>query len=220
MALQPNAARYGGGKRSSSVYSQDFVGMLSLLIEICDSDNVCGEGNPLPETQLAPVIEAEAEAEAEVLACDADYADYMGARRSNLSVWSRASDASDASDASNSSYSSVSSTESSWSASSASSSGRLDSTQASLGLWRRKQARKRLMTIFCEPGTMPDKNCRIVGRIYLLDGERKKWDGRQWRRVCCAGKCTAASRGTDKFCIVHGRQQQHNQQQHREAHVL
>jgi hypothetical protein len=208
MALQPNAARHGG-KRSSSVYSQDFVGMLSLLIEICDSDNVCGEEKALPETELAPVIEAEAE----VQACDADYeADYVGARRSNLSVWSRASGASDASDASNSSYSSVSSAESSWSASSASSSGRLDSTQASLGLWRRKQARKRLMTIFCEPGSMPDKNCRIVGRIYLLDGERKKWDGRQWRRVCCAGKCTAAQRGTDKFCIVHGRQQQHNQQ--------
>ena len=208
MALQPSAARFSG-KRNSSVYSQDFVGMLSLLIEICDADNEGAAEAQLPT--LAPVDEREAEAGMDLHDADneadnavADYA--MASRRSNLSVWSRASDESD------SRYSSVSSAESSWSASSAGSSGRLDSTQASLGLWRRKQARKRLMTIFCEPGSMPDKSNRIVGRIYLLDGERKKWDGRQWRRVCCAGKCTAASRGTDKFCIVHGRQQQQQQQ--------
>jgi hypothetical protein len=61
----------------------------------------------------------------------------------------------------------------------------------------------------------PNKNMRVVRGIYLIAGGRKKWDGRQWRRVCCAGNSSAASRGTDKYCTVHlrGHAQQQQQQQ-------
>jgi hypothetical protein len=40
----------------------------------------------------------------------------------------------------------------------------------------------------------------------VVDGVRKKWDGRQWRRLCTAPQgCSAASRGTTPFCVAHGR---------------
>jgi hypothetical protein len=40
----------------------------------------------------------------------------------------------------------------------------------------------------------------------VVDGVRKKWDGRQWRRLCTIPSgCSAASRGTSPFCVAHGR---------------
>lgn len=53
---------------------------------------------------------------------------------------------------------------------------------------------------------MLPKQQRLKGVIYVVDGVRKKWDGRQWRRLCTiASGCSAASRGTTPFCVAHGR---------------
>jgi hypothetical protein len=51
----------------------------------------------------------------------------------------------------------------------------------------------------------PSKDLRIKGAVYVVGDERKKWDGRQWRRVCAVEGCCSAARGTTEFCIVHGR---------------
>jgi hypothetical protein len=51
----------------------------------------------------------------------------------------------------------------------------------------------------------PSKDLRVKGAVYVVGDERKKWDGRQWRRVCAVEGCCSAARGTTEFCIVHGR---------------
>lgn len=62
---------------------------------------------------------------------------------------------------------------------------------------------KRAQIIHCE--TTPEKEQRIKGAVYQIGDERKKWDGRQWRRLCIVVDCCSAARGSADFCIVHGR---------------
>ncbi len=212
------AARAG---RSCSVYSQDFVGMLSLLIDICDESGSEQPAEQLgekqgdqsteqpalqlshPQWELPQCDEFEYATGAHVRARDAA-ASFNSVRRSDMSVCSYESDSSSFSEGS---YSSTDSASSMGSAAAS-------KPRSFPGFWRRKQERRRIMTVICDGG-MPDKSLRVVGGIYMIAGERKKWDGRQWRRICCASNCGAASRGTEKYCAVHLRthSQQHQQQQ-------
>ena len=209
MPLVPHAQRDAAtaSVRNCSVYSADFVGVLSLLIDICEESGTerpaeeSAEQFSQPAWQLAPCGENEYATGAHKSARDVA-ASFDTARYSDMSAWSCESNSSFFSSGSDSSACTASST---------------DSTAAGQprsfpGFWRRKQERRRLTTIICE-GATPDKNMRVAGGIYLIAGERKKWDGRQWRRVCCAGNCCAASRGTDKYCTVHLRGHSQQQQQ-------
>jgi hypothetical protein len=229
--LMPVAQRQAArcGVRNCSVYSQDFVGMLSLLIDICDESgsersaeqsaeqlgekqgDQCTEQPALqlsqPEWQLAQCDEIEYATGAHNSARDAA-ASFNSARCSDMSAWSYESNSSSFS------AGSYSSTDSASSMGSAAAS----QPRSFPGFWRRKQERRRLMTVICEAGATPDKSLRVVGGIYMIAGERKKWDGRQWRRVCCAGNCGAASRGTDKYCTVHLRTHSQQQQQQEQLH--
>jgi hypothetical protein len=199
MPLVPHTQRDAAtaSVRNCSVYSADFVCMLSELIEICEESGTerpaeeSAEQFSQPAWQLAPCGENEYATGAHKSARDVA-ASFDTARCSDMSAWSCESNSSFFSTGSDSSACTASST---------------DSTAAGQprsfpGFWRRKQERRRLTTIICE-GATPDKNMRVAGGIYLIAGERKKWDGRQWRRVCCAGNCCAASRGTGKYCTVH-----------------
>mmetsp|Transcript_6942 Transcript_6942/g.19535 ORF Transcript_6942/g.19535 Transcript_6942/m.19535 type:complete len:290 (-) Transcript_6942:323-1192(-) len=58
-------------------------------------------------------------------------------------------------------------------------------------------------TIECKE--VPRKETRVKGAVYKIGEERKKWDGRQWRRLCIVEDCCSAARGATDFCIVHGR---------------
>mmetsp|Transcript_9700 Transcript_9700/g.17070 ORF Transcript_9700/g.17070 Transcript_9700/m.17070 type:complete len:361 (-) Transcript_9700:79-1161(-) len=58
-------------------------------------------------------------------------------------------------------------------------------------------------TIVCSEA--PRKELRQKGTVYQINDERKKWDGRQWRRLCVVEGCCSAARGATDFCIVHGR---------------
>jgi hypothetical protein len=212
-AAERQAAR--AGVRNCSVYSQDFVSMVSLLIDICDESGFerpaeqLGEkpGDQLTEQPALQLDEIEYTTGAHNSARDAAPGS-NSARCSDMSAWSYESNISSFSEGS---YSSTGSASSMGSAAAS-------QPRSFPGSWRRKQERRRLMTVICEAGATPDKSLRVVGGIYMIAGERKKWDGRQWRRVCCAGNCGAASRGTDKYCTLHLRtdsqQQQQQQQQH------
>jgi hypothetical protein len=211
------AARAG---RSCSVYSQDFVGMVLELIDICDESGLERPAEQLGEEQGDQSTEQPAlqlsQPQWELTQCaEIEYA--TGAHN-------MASHAVRCSDMSAYSNESKSSSLSEGSYSSTGSASRMGSAAASqplsfLGLWRRKQERRRIMTVICEAGVTPEKSVRVVGGIYVIAGERKKWDGRQWRRICCEGICSAASRGTEKYCAVHLRthsQQHQHQHQHQQ----
>jgi hypothetical protein len=212
--------------RSCSVYSQDFVGMLSLLIDICDESGLEQPAEQLGEKQGDQSTEQPAQqlsqpqweqTQWELTQCD-EIEDATGAHNSARDAEASFNSARRCSDMSVCSYESDSSSFSEGSYSSTGSANSMGSAAASQprsfpGLWRRKQERRRLMTVNCEASAMPDKSLRVVGGIYMIAGERKKWDGRQWRRICCAGMCSAASRGTEKYCAAHLRTHSQQQQQ-------
>lgn len=56
-----------------------------------------------------------------------------------------------------------------------------------------------------EAGAPPKKEYRVKGRVYIVQNERKKWDGRQWRRLCVAEDCSCAARGATLYCVNHGK---------------
>ncbi|CAK9019300.1 tRNA-specific adenosine deaminase 1, partial [Durusdinium trenchii] len=51
----------------------------------------------------------------------------------------------------------------------------------------------------------PKKDQRQKGVVYIIHGESKRWDGRQWRRLCVVENCHSAARGATDFCICHGK---------------
>lgn len=51
----------------------------------------------------------------------------------------------------------------------------------------------------------PKKEFRVKGRVYIVQNERKKWDGRQWRRLCIVDNCSCAARGATLYCVNHGK---------------
>lgn len=55
--------------------------------------------------------------------------------------------------------------------------------------------------------SLPPKATRQHGYVYIVEstGETKKWDGRQWRRLCVVEQCHSAARGAGDFCISHSK---------------
>ena len=51
--------------------------------------------------------------------------------------------------------------------------------------------------------SIPKRQFRVKGQIYVVNKIRKKWDGRQWRRLCQYKNCDHAARGSITFCVSH-----------------
>jgi len=58
-----------------------------------------------------------------------------------------------------------------------------------------------------ECSVVPKKDQRIKGVVYCINGESKRWDGRQWRRLCVVESCHSAARGAGDLCIAHSKGQ-------------
>jgi hypothetical protein len=178
-------------QRKASLYCSDLAEALSLLIDACEEE---------PAFREATEEDDEPQQNAFVTGgySTGGRGPRIVVRSSDLSQWSRSSDSSFASADTADSSDSFESTSSSISS-------RSSTAESSSNLWRRYQVRQQARTVLCEPGVKPTKEVRIKGTIYVIGGERKKWDGRQWRLVCCVDGCTAATRSTTNFCIAHGR---------------
>jgi len=50
----------------------------------------------------------------------------------------------------------------------------------------------------------PETNKRIKGELYLVKGERKRWDGRRFAKCCQVQWCDKLAQGTTSFCKNHG----------------
>lgn len=62
---------------------------------------------------------------------------------------------------------------------------------------------KEAMVIRCE--FAPKKELRVKSAVYITKKFSKRWDGRQWRRLCIVAACHSAARGSTDFCISHGK---------------
>lgn len=51
--------------------------------------------------------------------------------------------------------------------------------------------------------SIPKRQFRVKGQIYVVNKIRKKWDGRQWRRLCQYKNCDHAARGSITYCVSH-----------------
>jgi hypothetical protein len=177
-------------QRKASLFCSDLAEALSLLIDACEEE---------PALRAATEADDEPQQHAFVIGgySTGGRSSRIDSRGSDLSDWSRSSDSSaDSADTADSSGS-FESTGSGISSRS--------STVESSSWWRRNQVRQQARAILCEPGVRPSKEVRIKGAVYVFGGERRKWDGRQWRLVCCVNGCTSATRSTTTFCIAHGR---------------
>lgn len=67
------------------------------------------------------------------------------------------------------------------------------------------ESRVKSVNTALEAGAPPKKEYRMKGRVYIVQNERKKWDGRQWRRLCVAENCSCAARGATLYCVNHGK---------------
>ncbi|GBG25590.1 tRNA-specific adenosine deaminase 1 [Hondaea fermentalgiana] len=56
-----------------------------------------------------------------------------------------------------------------------------------------------------ECASIPKKEHRVKGVVYVIAGEAKRWDGRQWRRLCIVHDCHSAARGSGDLCIAHSK---------------
>ena len=45
---------------------------------------------------------------------------------------------------------------------------------------------------------------RVVGKVYVIRGVRKRWNGRRFTRCCVHGNCEKLAQGTTKLCKAHG----------------
>lgn len=49
----------------------------------------------------------------------------------------------------------------------------------------------------------PGLGCRVPGKIYIVKGVRKRWDGTRFARVCTFGNCMKLSQGKSQLCKFH-----------------
>lgn len=56
-----------------------------------------------------------------------------------------------------------------------------------------------------ECAEIPKKENRVKGVVYVVNGDAKRWDGRQWRRLCIVHDCHSAARGSGDLCIAHSK---------------
>jgi len=53
--------------------------------------------------------------------------------------------------------------------------------------------------------SVPRREERVKGAVYCINGDNRRWDGRQWRRLCVVEDCHSAARGSGDLCVAHSK---------------